>query len=267
MSLKDSIAVVCVKRVSLVTKLRLLVPIVACSNIDLVKAANKKLDWIYRLLFHVITRTPLLYTHIFDLYSLQYIRRILEATTSLAPDGIQPLFPAEVLSRATREKDRLLLSLSLSFTFSLFPFFPSLIEPFSESLVIKKLRSISSIHIEASQGIHGRSAAQREREIARERRRERVRLCSTRCLLHHRRVDVLGDEVTQGAVRGVQNGRDWARVEHRDYYVRESRVQGSPPWLVITLELASGSVAVQGEEDRVTTALVRGAKSHGNRFM
>lgn len=49
--------------------------------------------------------------------------------------------------------------------------------------------------------------------------------------------------------------------------MRESRVQGSPPWLVITLELASGSVAVQGEEDRVTTALVRGAKSHGNRFM
>lgn len=44
MSLKDSIAIVCVKRVSLVTKLRLLVPIAACSNIDLVEAANKKLD-------------------------------------------------------------------------------------------------------------------------------------------------------------------------------------------------------------------------------
>lgn len=32
----------------------------------------------------------------------------------------------------------------------------------------------------------------------------------------------------------------------------ESRAQGSLPWLVITLELASGSVAVQGEEDRAT---------------
>lgn len=48
--------------------------------------------------------------------------------------------------------------------------------------------------------------------------------------------------------------------------LRESREhKARPPWLVITLELASGSV--QGEEDRAPPSLVRGAKSHGNRFM
>ena len=115
------------------------------------------------------------------------------------PDSIQPLFRAEVLSRTTWEGSAFTLSLSLS----LFLFFASLGEPFSESPVIKKLRSISSIHIEPSQGIQGEKCStekerKKERKRERERERERVGLRSTRCLLHHRRVDVLGVEVAQG---------------------------------------------------------------------
>lgn len=148
-------------------------------------------------------------------------------TTSLAPDRVPAIIPS-VLSRATREGSALhsctsvFLSphLSISLTRALF-----LLSNLSTEPVIKKLRSISSIRAPLVR-LHGSA----------------VRLCSTWCTVY---VDVRGGAGEQGVE---------ASVEHRDYYVRDSRAQGSPPWLVITLELASGSVAAHKVKKTVAAA-------------
>lgn len=82
---------------------------------------------------------------------------------------------------------------------------------------------------------------------------------TTRCarLRTDRLVDVLGGG---GCEEGEEKGRARRTVSERLLCARVESTR-----LVITLELASGSV--QGEEDRAPPSLVRGAKSHGNRFM